>query len=157
MLHARGEGQLGLSSQYGLTADDVLKWGAVTAGGEHIASPESNEDLYWALSGGAGAGGTFPVTMSMTACLHHYGPIGGDYLAFDNTVAYNWERQRIRYVESVAERQGKFQRAVVCIPGGREHGTSCVALCYVPERSELCAGILTVRVPRAEQDIPRRC
>lgn len=84
--YTQGGGHSSLSSQYGLAADNVLEWEVVTAGGEHLtATPESNEDLYWALSGGGG--GTFAVVISMTARLHQDGPIGGGYLTFDNATA----------------------------------------------------------------------
>ncbi|RYO76372.1 hypothetical protein DL762_007065 [Monosporascus cannonballus] len=84
--YTQGGGHSSLSSQYGLAADNVLEWEVVTASGEHlIATPRSNEDLYWALSGGGG--GTYAVVITMTARLHKDGPIGGGYLAFDNLTA----------------------------------------------------------------------
>ncbi|OTA81898.1 hypothetical protein M434DRAFT_203397 [Hypoxylon sp. CO27-5] len=86
--YSQGGGHSGLSSKYGLAADNVLEWEVVTASGEHlIATPENNEDLYWALSGGGG--GTYAVVMSMTARLHQDGPIGGGYLTFDNRTVGN--------------------------------------------------------------------
>ncbi|KAI6091005.1 hypothetical protein F4821DRAFT_209961 [Hypoxylon rubiginosum] len=81
--YTQGGGHSSLSSQYGLAADNVLEWEVVTTNGEYlIATPESNSDLYWALSGGGG--GTFAVVLSMTARLHQDGPVGGGYLTFDN-------------------------------------------------------------------------
>jgi FAD/FMN-containing dehydrogenase len=84
--YSQGGGHSGLSSSYGLAADNILEWEVVTAAGEHIvATPRFNSDLYWALSGGGG--GTFAVVISMTARLHDDVPVGGAYLSFDNTTA----------------------------------------------------------------------
>lgn len=60
-----GGGHSPMSSTLGLSADSVLEWEVVTADGTHLtASPQSNEDLYWALTGGGA--GTFAVVLSMT-------------------------------------------------------------------------------------------
>ncbi|KAI8633358.1 FAD binding domain protein [Xylariaceae sp. FL1651] len=81
--YAQGGGHSQMGSVYGMAADNILEWEVVTADGKHlIASPESNSDLYWALSGGGG--GTYGVVVSMTTRLHADGPIGGGYLSFDN-------------------------------------------------------------------------
>lgn len=81
--YAQGGGHSGLSSTYGLAADNVLAWEAVTADGEHVtATPDENAELYWALSGGGG--GTYAVVTSMTVRLYEDGPVGGGYLTFDN-------------------------------------------------------------------------
>jgi hypothetical protein len=81
--YAQGGGHSQLGSVYGMAADNILEWEVVTAKGEHLtASPKSNSDLYWALSGGGG--GTYGVVISMTTRLHADGPIGGGYLTFDN-------------------------------------------------------------------------
>jgi hypothetical protein len=54
-------------SKYGIGADQALEWEVVTM--DHHkrvlrASPDENEDLYWALSGGGG--GTYGVVVSLT-------------------------------------------------------------------------------------------
>ncbi|KAI1485515.1 FAD binding domain protein [Biscogniauxia mediterranea] len=86
--YTQGGGHSSLSSQYGLAADNVLEWEVVTASGEHlIATPESNEDLYWALCGGGA--GAYAVVLSMTARLHQDGLIGGGYITFNNATAGN--------------------------------------------------------------------
>ncbi|ORY11333.1 putative isoamyl alcohol oxidase [Clohesyomyces aquaticus] len=65
----QGGGHSILSFSYGLSADQVLEWEVVTANGSLvIASPTKNADLYWALSGGGG--GTYGVTLSLTAKAH---------------------------------------------------------------------------------------
>ncbi|KAI1119785.1 hypothetical protein F5Y10DRAFT_290963 [Nemania abortiva] len=81
--YTQGGGHSQMGSVYGMSADNILEWEVVTAEGKHLtASPTSNSDLYWALSGGGG--GTYAVVVSMTTRLHPDGPIGGGYLSFDN-------------------------------------------------------------------------
>lgn len=81
--YSQGGGHSTLSGLYGLSADNVLEWEVVTADGKHlVATPSSNQDLYWALAGGGG--GTFAVVLSMTTRLHPDSPIGGAYLRFDD-------------------------------------------------------------------------
>ena len=63
--YAQGGGHGILASAYGLGADQVLEWEVVTSDGEQLtATPTSNSDLYWALSGGGG--GTYAAVLSMT-------------------------------------------------------------------------------------------
>jgi FAD/FMN-containing dehydrogenase len=62
---------------HGLACDNLLRAEVVTADGAvTTASPESNEDLFWALRGG---GGNFGVVTSMELALHPVGPtvLGG--------------------------------------------------------------------------------
>ena len=74
--YTQGGGHSGISSKYGLAADQALEWEVVTASGQHlIASPAENPDLYWALSGGGG--GTYGVVLSLTAKAHSDGIVGG--------------------------------------------------------------------------------
>lgn len=69
-----GYGQL--SSVYGLAADNTLEFEVVTTDLRHItASPSTNADLYWALSGGGS--GTYAVVLSQTVKAHADGPIAG--------------------------------------------------------------------------------
>lgn len=85
--YAQGGGHSGLSSMYGLAADNVLEWELVTADGEHLtATPDDNSDLYWARSGGDS--GTYAVVVSMTVRLYEDGPVGGGYLTFDNPTVW---------------------------------------------------------------------
>lgn len=62
---SQGGGHGLLSSYAGLGADQVLEWEVLTGDGRLlVATPTSNEDLFWALSGGGG--GTYGVVVSMT-------------------------------------------------------------------------------------------
>jgi FAD/FMN-containing dehydrogenase len=73
---AQGGGHSPLSSVHGYGADNILEWEVVTPQGKYlIATPEENNDLYWALSGGGG--GTFGITLSMTVRLHKETPTAG--------------------------------------------------------------------------------
>ncbi|KAI1641285.1 FAD-binding domain-containing protein [Biscogniauxia mediterranea] len=73
---AAGGGHGILTPQYGLAADTVLEWEVVTAAGAHlVATPWSNPELYWALSGGGG--GTFGVVVSVTVQTYPDAPMGG--------------------------------------------------------------------------------
>jgi FAD binding domain/Berberine and berberine like len=57
-----------LVRKYGLTCDNVLSFGIVTADGEpRVASANENEDLFWALRGG---GGNFGVVTSFEFRVH---------------------------------------------------------------------------------------
>ncbi|KAF2759926.1 FAD-binding domain-containing protein [Pseudovirgaria hyperparasitica] len=63
--YSQGGGHGPLSSRHGLAADQILEIEAVTANGRLVkATPTSNADLLWALSGGGG--GTYAVVVSMT-------------------------------------------------------------------------------------------
>ncbi|RYC59797.1 hypothetical protein CHU98_g6422 [Xylaria longipes] len=80
----QGGGHSTLSSTYGMGADQVLEWEAVTANGTHlIASPTKNQDLYWALSGGGG--GTYAVVVSVTVKAYKDGKVGGAFIQFNKT------------------------------------------------------------------------
>jgi len=68
--YTQGGGHSALASKHGLAADQTLEWEVVTGTGEHVTATRDNEhsDLYWALSGGGG--GTYGVTLSLTAKAH---------------------------------------------------------------------------------------
>ncbi|PQE10687.1 isoamyl alcohol oxidase protein [Rutstroemia sp. NJR-2017a BVV2] len=79
--YTQGGGHSALSSNFGLSADNVLSWKVVTADGSIvIASRSKNADLYWALSGGGG--GTYGVVVSMTVKAHQDTTVGGASLLF---------------------------------------------------------------------------
>lgn len=74
--YTQGGGHSMLSTAYGLGADQVLEWEVVLANGAHlVATPSSNSDLYWALSGGGG--GTYAVVLSMTVRAYPDTPVTG--------------------------------------------------------------------------------
>lgn len=61
----QGGGHSLASSYLGLGADQVLEYEVLTSNGDLLkATPEENEDLFWALTGGGG--GTYGVVASMT-------------------------------------------------------------------------------------------
>ncbi|UKZ54387.1 hypothetical protein TrVGV298_008195 [Trichoderma virens] len=67
--YSQGGGLSVLSTAFGLGADQVLEWEAVTTSGDIVtAKPGHNEDLYWALSGGGG--GTYAIVTSAVIKLH---------------------------------------------------------------------------------------
>ncbi|KAL2753033.1 hypothetical protein ACRALDRAFT_2141444 [Sodiomyces alcalophilus JCM 7366] len=80
--YTQGGGHSFLTGFYGFGADNVLEWEVVTASGDLlIATPEQNEDLYWALSGGGG--GTYGVVVSMTVRLFPDGQVAMASVDFD--------------------------------------------------------------------------
>ncbi|KAL1618929.1 hypothetical protein SLS56_010346 [Neofusicoccum ribis] len=80
--YLQGGGHSALSSLYGLAADHTLEWEVVDGTGRlHIATPERNADLYWALSGGGG--GTYGIASSVTIKLHPDLPLTGVAMSFD--------------------------------------------------------------------------
>ncbi|KAJ5956831.1 hypothetical protein N7501_011110 [Penicillium viridicatum] len=87
--YTSGGGHSLLNGLYGMAADAVLEWEVITASGEHlIATPTSNEDLYWALSGGGA--GNLGVVLSMTTKIFPEGIIGSASLAFNSTDPNYW-------------------------------------------------------------------
>ena len=77
----QGAGLSPISSTLGLSADNVLEWEVVTATGEHlIATPDSHQDLYWALSGGGG--GTYAAVLAATVKAYPDVPVVAANLTF---------------------------------------------------------------------------
>lgn len=69
---ALGGGGGYLSRKYGLTIDNVLSAGVVTADGREVtAAASEHTDLFWALRGG---GGNFGVVTALELRLHEVGP-----------------------------------------------------------------------------------
>ncbi|KAJ6467330.1 hypothetical protein C8R45DRAFT_1019750 [Mycena sanguinolenta] len=63
--YIQGGGHSAMSSYHGLAADQTLEFEVITTQGEFVhASPTTNQDLYWALSGGGG--GTYGIVWSVT-------------------------------------------------------------------------------------------
>ncbi|OTA99520.1 hypothetical protein M426DRAFT_67659 [Hypoxylon sp. CI-4A] len=81
-LGGAGHGPLG--SAYGLGADNVLEFEVVTVDGRHLtATPTTNEDLFWALSGGGP--GNYAVVLSTTLKAYPDGPVAGSQWILPNT------------------------------------------------------------------------
>ncbi|KAI1107966.1 FAD binding domain protein [Jackrogersella minutella] len=88
--YTQGGGSSPLASKFGLAADQVLEWEVVTGNGDFLtATPDSNSDLYWALSGGGG--GTYGVVLSMTVKLHPNMPTAGATLYFTEPTEVYWD------------------------------------------------------------------
>ncbi|KAK7749828.1 hypothetical protein SLS53_000409 [Cytospora paraplurivora] len=86
--YTQGGGHSSLSGLYGLSADNVLEWEVITAAGERlVATPQENEDLYWALSGGGP--GTYGVVVSMTTRVFPDAPVGAASYSFGITSTGN--------------------------------------------------------------------
>lgn len=86
--YTQGGGHSPLINSYGMAADQVLEWQLVTADGVQLtATPTSNTDLYWALSGGGA--GTFAVVLSMTVKIYPEGPVGTALLSFNGSSVDN--------------------------------------------------------------------
>ncbi|KAI1819609.1 FAD binding domain protein [Xylaria intraflava] len=80
--YLQGGGHSALSSMYGMGVDHVLEWEVMDGTGKiHQATPEKNQDLYWALSGGGG--GTFGAVLSVVVKLHPDTPMAGVQLQFN--------------------------------------------------------------------------
>ncbi|KAH6657883.1 hypothetical protein BKA67DRAFT_673686 [Truncatella angustata] len=74
--YTQGGGHSGLSTVFGLAADNTLSFDVVTAAGELLtASRDQNADLYWALSGGGG--GNYGVVVSLTVQAHPDSTVSG--------------------------------------------------------------------------------
>ncbi|ORY61468.1 uncharacterized protein BCR38DRAFT_347635 [Pseudomassariella vexata] len=73
--YTQGGGHSGLSTKYGLAADNTLSFDVVTSSGDLVvASRSENTDLYWALSGG-GVG--YGVVVSITVKAHPEATVSG--------------------------------------------------------------------------------
>ncbi|KAE9411633.1 putative isoamyl alcohol oxidase [Gymnopus androsaceus JB14] len=82
--YSQGGGHSGLSTSFGLSADNTLEWEVVTADGELIAATRTNNsDLYWALSGGGP--GNYGVVLSLTVRTHPDSFVGGATLQFNSS------------------------------------------------------------------------
>jgi hypothetical protein len=69
-----------LMGKHGAACDNILSAKLVTANGEFVrASPEENDDLYWAVRGG---GGNFGIVTELEYKLHHAGLILGGVLTY---------------------------------------------------------------------------
>ena len=82
--YSQGGGHGPLVSKFGLAADQVLEWEVVTAAGKLLtATPDQNQDLYWALCGGGG--GTYGAVVSLTAKTYPATTVSSASISFANT------------------------------------------------------------------------
>ncbi|PVH96426.1 FAD/FMN-containing isoamyl alcohol oxidase-like protein MreA [Periconia macrospinosa] len=82
--YIQGGGHGPLSSIYGMGADNVLSFEAITAKGEYVtANADENPDLFWALKGGGPA--SFAVVTSITVKTFPEIPSAGTILNINST------------------------------------------------------------------------
>ncbi|KAF2471938.1 FAD-binding domain-containing protein [Lindgomyces ingoldianus] len=82
--YVQGGGHGPLSTIYGMGADNVLSFDAITAKGEYVtANAEKNPDLFWALKGGGPS--TFAVLTSVTVKTFPEVPVAGTILNINST------------------------------------------------------------------------
>ena len=86
-----GGGMGWLARQHGLTCDNVLSCGMVTADGARVrASADENAELFWGLRGG---GGNFGVVTDFELLLH---PLAGPMLSVEVDVSLDDAEQALR-------------------------------------------------------------
>lgn len=96
--YTQGGGHSALSTSFGLAADQTLSFDVVTAAGSRVtASPSSNPDLYYALSGGGA--GNYAVVLAMTIKAYPDAPVAGAQLQFlaANTTVDRFQRALERF------------------------------------------------------------
>ncbi|KAH7130580.1 FAD/FMN-containing isoamyl alcohol oxidase-like protein MreA [Dendryphion nanum] len=82
--YIQGGGHGPLTSIYGMGADNVLSFDAITADGDYVvANAVENPDLFWALKGGGPS--TFAVVTSITVKTHPEVPVAGTILNINAT------------------------------------------------------------------------
>ncbi|KAI1183349.1 FAD-binding domain-containing protein [Nemania serpens] len=102
-----GGGHGPLTSSYGLGADNALEFEVVTTDGKHlVASPTSNSDLYWALSGGGA--GNYAVVLSITTKAHPDGPVAGNSFTFLNTDSEAYWKAIVAWVKYLLVLDSQF-------------------------------------------------
>jgi FAD/FMN-containing dehydrogenase len=93
-----GGGMGWLSRRFGLTIDNLLSADVVTADGTlRTASPDDDNELFWAIRGG---GGNFGVVTKFRFRMHRLGPVTAGRWAYPNAEAPNVLN---RYWEFIAE------------------------------------------------------
>ncbi|KAH8204477.1 hypothetical protein TruAng_001393 [Truncatella angustata] len=84
--YTQGGGHSPLGSEFGMAADQTLEFEVVTADGSVvIASPQENNDLYWALSGGGP--GTYGIVTSVIVRAYPDLPVGGAFVYVSNDLS----------------------------------------------------------------------
>ena len=103
-----GGGHGPLTSQYGLGADEILEYEVVMADGRYlpVVSATSNNDLFWALSGGGA--GNYAIVLSLTVRAHRDGPVAGSSFLFLNTDADRYWAAISAWLEHLLVLDAKF-------------------------------------------------
>jgi FAD/FMN-containing dehydrogenase len=116
-----------LSSKYGLTADNVVRFEMVTVEGEVIhVSADENPDLFWALKGG---GGNFGVVTGFEIKLYPVGQMLAGLVAFPSPAAPEVLRFFREFAEGAPDELG-LGAAMLTSPAGPAIG---IALVYFGE------------------------
>ncbi len=142
-----------LLGRHGLTCDNLVRAELIDAKGEkHIASPQDDSDLFWALRGG---GGNFGVVTSLTYALHPIAEVLAGYLAYPVSQAANI----LRFVGEVAKETAD-ELALIATDNRSltsEHALSLL-VCWSgePQRGEEVVAKLR-RFARPEADTIRQC
>lgn len=120
-----------LVRKHGLTCDNLLAADVVTADGKlHYASPESNQDLFWALRGG---GGNFGVVTAFQYRLHEVSTILGGLVIHPRAAAgevIRFHRDFVRY----APEEVTSYVAMLTLPDGTP--VVAMATCYCGDLQE---------------------
>jgi FAD binding domain/Berberine and berberine like len=138
---------------HGLTCDNLVRAELIDARGErHIASPQDDSDLFWALRGG---GGNFGVVTSLTYTLHPIAQVLAGYLAYPVSQA----AKVLRFLGEVAK-ETPDELALIATDNRSltsEHALSLL-VCWSgePQRGEEVLAKLR-RFARPEADTIRQC
>ncbi|KAJ1325462.1 FAD-binding protein [Microdochium nivale] len=99
-----GGGHSPLGSKFGMGADQTLEFEVVTANGSIVtASPTTNSDLYWALSGGGP--GNYGVVTSVTVRVYPDAPVAGLLMMIDRSTVSDedfWVAMRVLFERMTA-------------------------------------------------------
>jgi len=120
-----------LVRKHGLTCDNLLSADVVTADGQlRQASPESNQDLFWAIRGG---GGNFGVVTSFQYRLHDVSTILGGLIIHPRSAAHNVIRFHRDFIASAPEELTSYA-ALLTSPDGNP--VVALASCYSGDLAE---------------------
>ncbi len=120
-----------LVRKHGLTCDNLLAADVVTADGElRHASPETNQDLFWAIRGG---GGNFGVVTSFQYRLHEVPMILGGLVIHPRSAAREVIRFHRDFVTSAPEELTSYV-AFITTPDGTP--VIAMATCYCGDLAE---------------------
>jgi len=122
-----------LTRGYGLSVDNLLSAGVVTADGQYrTASKDQNADLFWALRGGSG---NFGVATSLEFRVHPVNDVYVGIFFYEITEAANLLRFFRDFIKDAPENYGAFPAFQVApplpfIPEDRHGDTFCAAIVH---------------------------